>query len=229
MFKYDNKILVSGCGISFSGQDAKTWVNILSLTGMDIVDVGAPAVSNQWILNRAFMQLETDPEIKQVIVQLTAIGKLDVEVNADRIRVLVAPDSVRNFTVDDIWPSSFSCEHESKRLWQQWLYSPSLEKQDVVCKLKLLKHWCDTQKIRLLVVQGYDMKWNATEKEQLSDIIQNIEYNIIEDYKNTEWHKQNPQADVPVLEYQIKLAKTIAESFCPDLEPHLEKIQNKLI
>ena len=108
MSKSDKKLLVSGCGITFSGQTSKTWVNILSVAGADIIDVGAPAVSNQWIINRAFLQLEADPEIKKAIIQLTAIGKLDVEIDDERVKVLVEPDSIRDFTVDNVWPSSFS-------------------------------------------------------------------------------------------------------------------------
>ncbi len=166
MYKYDKKLLVSGCGISFGGQTARTWVNILSLAGADITDVGGPAVSNQWIINRAFLQLEADSDIRQAVIQLTAIGKLDVEINNERIKTLVEPDPIRNFTVDDVWPSSASEEHESKRLWKQWLCSPKLEQQDVICKLRLLKHWCDTHDVKLTVIQGYDMLWDNDQHAQ---------------------------------------------------------------
>lgn len=221
----DKKLLVSGCGITFSGQTHRTWVNVLSAAGADIVDVSAPAVSNQWIINRAFMQLEADETIKKAVIQLTACGKLDVEVNEERIKTLVEPDSVRNFTVDDVWPSSFSVEHESKQLWKQWLSSPGLEQQDIICKLKLLEHWCNTHQIQLLVVQGYDMQWNTQQQTQLKSIIDQVEYNIMDEYKNTTWYQPDSDIDVPALGYQIKLALDIAHKVQPDLLPRIEKMQ----
>jgi hypothetical protein len=51
----NKKILISGCGFSFSKQERKTWVNVLKSVGVNIVDVGGPAVSNQWILNKTFI------------------------------------------------------------------------------------------------------------------------------------------------------------------------------
>jgi hypothetical protein len=225
----DKKLLVSGCGITFSGQTHRTWVNVLSIAGADIVDVSGPAVSNQWILNRAFMQLEADKNIKKVVIQLTACGKLDVEVNEERIKTLVDPDSVRNFTVDDVWPSSFSLEHESKRLWKQWLFSFGLEQQDVICKLKLLRHWCDTHQIQLLVIQGYDMHWSSVQQTQLTHIIDRVDYTIMDEYKNTKWYQSNSGVDTPVLEYQIELAIDIAKQIQPDLLPRIEKIQQGFV
>lgn len=226
MFKYDKKLLVSGCGISFSGQQAKTWVNILSLAGADIVDVGGPAVSNQWIINRAFLQLEADPGIRQAVIQITAIGKLDVEINDERIETLVEPDTIRNFTVDDVWPSSASEEHESKRLWKQWLCSPKLEQQDVICKLRLLKHWCGTHDVKLTVIQGYDMLWDNDQHAQLTSIIHNIEYNIIDHYHGTDWYKSHGDIDVPVLGFQFEIAQTVAQQIDPGLVDRVEKIRH---
>ena len=108
----NKKFLVSGCGFSWSGQERKTWVNILRAVGVDLVDVGGPAVSNQWIINRAFQQLLAN-QFDHVIIQLTSLGKLDVEINAER-QHLVNNDSLRNFVVDGIWPSSHSQEHPAK-------------------------------------------------------------------------------------------------------------------
>jgi hypothetical protein len=224
MYKYDKKILVSGCGISFSGQQAKTWVNILGLACADIVDTGAPAVSNQWIINRAFLQLEADPEIQQVIIQLTALGKLDVEINDERIETLVEPDTVRNFTVDNVWPSSTSEEHKSKQLWKQWLSSPALEQQDIICKLKLLKHWCNTHQVDLEIVQGYNLHWNQSQKTQLLSVINDVDYNIIDEYHNTAWYHNNNSVDVPVLGFQFELALKMAQQLCPELLAQIEKI-----
>jgi hypothetical protein len=225
MYKSDKKLLVSGCGISFSGQQAKTWVNILSVAGADIVDVGGPAVSNQWIINRAFLQLEADPDIRQAVIQLTALGKLDVEINDERIKTLVEPDTVRNFTVDDVWPSSASVEHESKQLWQQWLCSPKLEQQDVICKLRLLKHWCDAQQIDLVIVQGYNLHWSPEQHTQMSSVINDIDYNIIDEYHGTGWYSSNHSIDVPVLGFQFDLATKLAQQIRPDLLDQIEKIR----
>lgn len=219
----DKKLLVSGCGITFSGQTQRTWVNVLSAAGADIVDVSAPAVSNQWIINRAFQQLHLDNHIKKAVIQLTACGKLDVEVNPDRIKSLVEPDTVRNFTVDDVWPSSFSLEHESKQLWKQWLSSPGLEREDIICKLILLQHWCHTHEIQLLVIQGYAMSWNGLQHHQLASIIDGLDHNIMDEYKQSQWYQ--PDSDVPALGYQIQLAMHIAQQIQPDLLPRIEKMQ----
>ena len=225
MYKYDKKILVSGCGISFSGQRAKTWVNILSLAGADIVDTGAPAVSNQWIINRAFLQLEADPTIRQAVLQLTAMGKLDVEINEERLKELVEPDFIRNFTVDDVWPSSASVAHPSKQLWRQWLFSPKLEQQDVICKLRLLKHWCNTHKVELTVIQGYDLRWKEDQHQHLTSIINDVNYNIIDHYQGSEWYTHNQTIDVPVLGFQFEIAQLVAQQVDPALADQVEKIR----
>jgi hypothetical protein len=228
MSKSDTKLLVSGCGISFSGQEAKTWVNILSLAGASIIDAGGPAVSNQWIINRAFEQLRQNPEIKKVVVQLTSMGKLDVEVDEERICELVESDPLRNFTVDNVWPSSASINHESKRLWRKYLFSPGLEQQDMVCKLILLKHWCNTHNIDLTVIQGYNLYWSEDHKLLLTDIISQIDTNIIDEYQLTEWYNKNIEIDVPVIPYQFELAIQIATAMLPEYVEKLIKIQSRI-
>jgi hypothetical protein len=225
MYKYDKKLLVSGCGISFGGQTARTWVNILSLAGADITDVGGPAVSNQWIINRAFLQLEADSDIRQAVIQLTAIGKLDVEINNERIKTLVEPDPIRNFTVDDVWPSSASTEHPSKQLWKQWLFSPKLEQQDVICKLRLLKHWCVMHDVKLTVIQGYRMLWDQDQQAQLASVINDLNYNIMDHYHSTDWYNSHGNIDVPVLGFQFDIAKVIAQQINPELMNRVEKIR----
>ena len=224
MYKYDKKILVSGCGITFSGQQAKTWVNILSLAGADIIDVGGPAVSNQWIINRAFLRLEADPDIRQAVIQLTAIGKLDVEINDERIETLVEPDTIRNFTVDDVWPSSASVEHPSKQLWKQWLFSPKLEQQDVICKLRLLKHWCVTHDVKLTVIQGYKMLWDKNQQAQLASVIDDLDYNIMDHYHSTNWYNSHGDIDVPVMGFQFEIAQAVAQQVDVGLVDQVEKI-----
>jgi hypothetical protein len=61
----DLKILVSGCGITYSKQKVQTWPNIFRLLGCTIVDVGGPAVSNQWIINKTFLELQDDVDLIQ--------------------------------------------------------------------------------------------------------------------------------------------------------------------
>ena len=229
MFKYDKKLLVSGCGITFSGQTARTWVNILSLAGADIVDVGGPAVSNQWIINRAFLQLEADPDIRQAVIQLTAIGKLDVEVDDERIKVLVEPDTIRNFTVDNVWPSSASEEHPSKKLWAKWLFSPGLEVEDLFCKLVLLKNFCDTKNIQLFVFQGYPIPWLETQQNYLQDIIIDIDDWLYKAYPESEHYQFHDHTNsVPCLSYQIVLARQIAQKCNIDIENKINKLLDKL-
>ena len=217
----DKKILISGCGISWSGQERKTWVNILKLTGLTVVDVGGPAVSNQWILNSTVEYILSNP-VDYVIVQLSSIGKLDVEINTDeRQQELVNKDSLRNFTVNGIWPSSVSVDHISKQHWQQWLLSPRLELQDIEVKLRLLKFYCDSKDIPLLVLKGYELPTNA-----LDDII----YNPIclqDDYVNSSnyvYHDTSKQNTVPCLEFQFEIAKLVDHALALGVTDRLEKI-----
>jgi hypothetical protein len=135
----NKKILVSGCGLSWGSQERKTWVNILKIGGASIIDAGGPAVSNQWIINQSILQAMSNTDITHVVIQLTSIGKLDVETNPDRIAELVESDQLRNFTFNGIWPSSHSTNHPAKQLWKTWLSSPGLELQDIFCKLVLPK------------------------------------------------------------------------------------------
>lgn len=221
------KLLVSGCGITFSNQEAKTWVNILKSIGVNIVDVSGPAVSNQWILNRAILQLQRDPTIKKAVIQLTSLGKLDVEIDEERFNVLVAPDSKRNFTVNKIWPSSASVEHESKALWRKWLHSPGLEKQDIKVKLLLLKNYCETNNIDCVVVQGYDMLWSAVDKQELGSIISDIDGNIIDDYKMSACY--DAEKEVPVLEYQFHLAEVFCNTLTSEFADRLQKIKSQYL
>jgi hypothetical protein len=195
------KLLVSGCGITYTGQPARTWATILKLAGVDVIDVSGPAVSNQWIVNRAFMKLQQDSEIKHAIIQLTALGKLDVEVDLVRELALVRSDSTRNFVVDSVWPSSTSIEHPAKSAWREMLFSPRLEQQDLEVKLTLLQEWCTQRDIQMLVVQGYDMHWHN--HDEMNSIIDNIEWNVMSDYQQTKWYKLDFEKDVPVTEYQF--------------------------
>jgi hypothetical protein len=212
----DKKILISGCGISWSGQERKTWVNIFKVAGLDITDVGGPAVSNQWILNRAIEYLLSNT-IDIVIIQLTSLGKLDVEVNESKYAELVSNDTLRDFTIDGIWPSSYSLEHQSKQLWAEWLYSPRLELQDIKVKLELLKFYCQTKDITLLVLEGYGILPEHT------NIIYN-DYIASDDYK---CHDHTDNNAVPCLEYQFTLAKNICSLLSLDVFDKIKKIEQQ--
>lgn len=216
MSKLNKKFLISGCGISWSGQERKTWVNILRAAGLKITDVGGPAVSNQWILNKAILEL-WNSHYDTVIIQLTSLGKLDVEVNSERIAELVNKDSIRNFTYKGVWPSSASDDHESKKLYYKWLASPNLEIEDITCKLLLLSMLCKKNNINLYVYQGYDIPWSIEQKNLLADILvdSNSLYN---DYPNSIHYQYHDHSNtVPCLSYQFELAKRISVTCCPEI------------
>jgi hypothetical protein len=210
MSQSNKKILVSGCGISWSQQTLRTWVNVLQSLGVNMVDVGGPAISNQSIVNRAFEHLLEGHGITDVVLQLTGIGKLDVEINQDRITHLVNSDPIRNFTHQNIWPSSNSLHHKSKQFWYKWLYSPGLERQDLCYKLILLDNWCCTHNVNLIVVQGYNIEWLEQQKNLLTNIIVNINDNINQMYHQStmyQYHNHNNNNTVPCIEFQIDLAE----------------------
>jgi hypothetical protein len=227
MLLSNKKVLVSGCGFSFGGQERKTWVNVLKSVGVNIVDVGGPAVSNQWILNQAFLKLLEDESINQVILQLTSTGKLDVEVDPQRQIELVDTDSLRNFTFRGVWPSSCSVDHASKRLYNQWLVSPGLEAQDIFCKIMLLRDWCQSRNIEFAVLQAYDIAWTESQRAVLGSIISNISNPLNDQYKRSafyKYHDHQGQNTVPCKQYQIDLAASICQQIDSVFLPRIERI-----
>lgn len=226
----NKKLLISGCGLSYSGQERKTWVKIFQVLGIKLHDVGGPAVSNQWILNKTFIELLTGSNsYDKVIIQLTSIGKLDVEVNDERYNELVKSDSIRNFTFQDVWPSSASLEHDSKLLWHKWLYSPTLEVEDLFCKLKMLEHFCHAKNIELFVFQGYPIPWTIEQKSFLQSIITDIDNWLYKDYPDSEHYKFHDHTNsVPSLSYQIVLARQIAQKCGIEIENKLHKLLDHL-
>jgi hypothetical protein len=225
MSKLNKRILVSGCGLSFSSQERKTWANIFKVAGINLTDVGGPAVSNQWILNKVILELWAN-RYDTVIIQLTSLGKLDVEVNNERHAELVINDPIRNFVYQNVWPSSVSDTHLSKQLYYKWLSSPNLETEDLVCKLLLLKHLCDHFDIDLYVFQGYSIWWNDKQKELLDSIIYDLDSDLYSAYPNSEHYQFHDHTNtVPCLSYQFVLAKTIASVCYPEA---LDKI-NKML
>jgi len=239
MLLSNTKILVSGCGITYSKQQLKTWANILQLAGCHILDVGGPAVSNQWIVNKTFLALQQHIDIKTAIVQLTGLAKLDVDVDQERIDQLVTPDPLRNFIIDHdfqvksqeqitgsgVWPSSFSSHHESKKQWRKWLFSPALEKEDLYCKLVLLDNYCQQHQIKLYVYQGYEISWTQSQTLNLQNIIENIDTCWYPEYvKSSHYQQHNHQNSntVPCMGYQIELSCMVGKKLP-------EPVQNKLI
>jgi len=225
MLLSNKKFLISGCGLSWGGQERKTWVKIFRAVGMKLIDVGGPAVSNQWILNKAIMEL-CNNQYDSVIIQLSSIGKLDVELNEERYNELVINDPIRNFSYQNTWPSSASDFHISKKMYYKWLASPQLEIEDLVCKILLLKHFCDQHQIELHIFQGYHIPWNSQQKDLLKNIIYDINHNLYESYPNSEHYKFHDHTNtVPCLSYQFVLAKKISNLCCPE---YLDKI-NKML
>ena len=194
-----SKILISGCGITFPGE-RPTWLKILKLCKLDIVDLSGPAISNYLILNQLIEEVQQN-SYTHVICQLTSMSKLDVELHEDN-RFLMENDSIRNFEYKGYWPSSASTDHEYKKIWQKYLYSPTLEKQDIKLKLQYLEMLCKSKNIYLYVVQGYDIGVD--------------EYNIYDHYKSHytyKYHDFSNSNTVPCRQFQLELANKINSDF----------------
>jgi len=210
------KILVNGCGMTFGSEHIKGWPSILSLLGKPVINISAPAISNQWIVDRSAEYLLTNTDVDQVVLQLTGIDKLDVEIKTvEREMSLVSPDSLRNFVWHGVWPSSSSQDHVSKRLYYDYLYSPELLTKELAVKISMLDFWCKSHNIKLCVYQGYTIPWTVKDLELVVDIIKNI---------NNPWHRQYQLSDqyqyhdntngnsVPCIEYAFALAEEIANN-----------------
>jgi hypothetical protein len=214
-----NKILVSGCGFSWSGQERRTWVSILKSAGAEITDVGGPAVSNQWIINKAFTAL-LDGDYNHAVIQLTALGKLDVEVDETRTLSLVNADTVRNFTYKGVWPSSQSQEHLSKKLYMEYLYSPGLEVEDLYCKLVLLENWCNTHNVKLTVLQAYSIPWETKPASIVNDSA------LYQQYRESEYYQFHDASNsVPCIQYQFTVATMMSKIISSTLLDRVAKIQ----
>jgi hypothetical protein len=226
----NKKILVSGCGLSWGSQERKTWVNILKIGGASIIDVGGPAVSNQWIINQSILQAMSNRDITHVVIQLTSIGKLDVETTPERIAELVVPDQLRNFTFNGIWPSSHSTNHPAKQLSKKWLSSPSLELEDIFCKLVLFSEWCCSQNIKLLVFQGYPLPWTEEQLPKVKTIIADINKVAGQEYQTSSYyakHDHTNQNTVPCLDYQFELANYVSQHISSKINQQVLKIKSQ--
>ena len=228
MSSLNKKFLISGCGFSWSRQERKTWVNVLQSVGLDITDAGGPAVSNQWIINQAFEQL-LKQQFDHVIIQITSLGKLDVEIIDDRMDVLVKTDTLRNFTINGVWPSSHSRDHVAKAMYEDFLVSPTLETQDLFCKLVMLDNWCRTHQISLTVLQPYNIPWTDDQKKQLSTIVYNIDSPLYQQYTDSSSyckHDHSNHNSVPCLEYHCRLAQTVCSIVEPSVLDRVCKISS---
>ena len=209
-----SKILISGCGISWSKQERPTWVNVLELCGVDIDDQAGPAISNQLILNNMIESVMNNDYV-QAICQLTSTMKLDVELTNEQRKKVVEQDTIRNFTYNNYWPSSSSAEHNSKKLYYEYLYSPTIEQSDIIYKWLLLKKLCNEKNIKLHTVLGYKIRW-TNQKYNLIDT--NHDYYIWNDYTLGQYyalhdHSVGEKNTVPNKYFHIHLAKKFNNDF----------------
>mgnify|MGYP000898489409 CR=1 FL=1 len=215
-----SKILVSGCGITFSGE-RPTWSKVLRISGYSVTDVSGPAISNHLILNQ-LLQKVYEENFDHVICQLTSFGKLDVELNREN-QSLMNNDSLRNFSYNGYWPSSHSTEHKVKRDYEKYLYSPSLDEQDTIFKLLLLQSKCNESNTELHIIQGYPLVW----KNKLVDRLGiDTKFSIYEMYKNSKFYMDHDYSNnntVPNKHFQIYFAKHIAKEYLKEIKPALEK------
>jgi len=200
-----SKLLISGCGITFSGE-RKTWSHIARAIGVKIIDVSGPAISNQTIINELVEGIiKHNPT--HVICQLTSTGKLDIGIERqEQIEELVTPDKIRNFIWNDIWPSSASAEHISKQHYYKWLYSERYEVITLANQLMMLENFCISRGILLKIVQGYNINWNLANILNLTCLDKT--FIIYEDYKNGEYYKYHDFSNrntVPNILYQCVL------------------------
>jgi len=215
-----SKILVSGCGITFSGE-RPTWIKVLKIAGMNITDLSGPAISNTLIVNQLLEEIYKD-RYDHVVCQLTSFGKLDVELNP-RNKWLCEQDSLRNFSYRGYWPSSHSEDHFIKKNYNQYLYSPTLEEQDLVFKLLHLQDRCYKSSTKLHIIQGYRLDWKNNLVNKLHF---DKNFNIYEMYQKSRHyidHDYSNNNTVPNKKFQIDLAKYICEKHLKILNSKLDK------
>jgi len=220
-----SKILVSGCGLTWSKQERPTWVNVLKLCGVDIDDQAGPAISNQLILNNMIENVMNN-NYNQAVCQLTSTKKLDIELTNEQRKKVAEQDTIRNFTYKNYWPSSISAEHDSKKLYYEYLHSPSIEESDIIYKWLLLKKLCDEKNIKLHTVLGYSIGW-GNQKYKLIDT--NHDYNIWNDYTQVPFCRRElgEKNTVPNKYFMIYLARKFNNDFLNlPIEEKLEKFHD---
>ncbi len=218
-------ILVSGCGISYGAGELPTWIKVLKICGLEIKDLTGPGITNGLILNLLIEELLKN-QYSHVICQLTNQGKLDVELN-NKNKTLMQNDSLRNYSFQDkYWPSSISDEHDAKKMYYDYLYSPGIEEKDLIIKILYLQDLCEKKDINLFIFQGADIEW----KDPLHKNINKFEnFNMLDDYKNSIHYKHHDHTSnriTPNKLYQIDFAKKINELFLKqDIEGKLKKFK----
>jgi predicted molibdopterin-dependent oxidoreductase YjgC len=73
------------------------------------------------------------------------------------------------------------------------------------------------------------MLWEEDQRSQITPIIHNIDYNIIDHYQSTDWYVNNQGIDVPVLGFQFDIARAVAQEIDPDLVDRVEKIRQDFV
>ena len=219
------KILISGCGISYGAGQLPTWVNVLKISGLDIKDLTGPGITNGLILNLLIEELHKN-KYSHVVCQLTNMGKLDVELN-EKNKTLMQTDSLRNYSFQDkYWPSSISDQHDAKKMYYDYLYSPGIEEKDLIVKVLYLQDLCEKKDIDLFIFQGADIEW----KDPLHKKINKLEdFNVLDDYKNSIHYKHHDHTNrriTPNKFYQIYFAKKINDLFFKqDIEHKLKRFK----
>jgi len=215
------KFLISGCGISYGAGELPTWIKVLKFCGLNINDLTGPGITNGLILNLLIDELHKN-KYSHVICQLTNQGKLDVELN-DKNKKLMQNDSLRKYSFQDkYWPSSVSTDHDAKKMYYDYLYSPGIEEKDLIIKLLYLQKLCEETKTELLVVQGTYIEWTDPLYKKVNI---HKDFVMLEDYKNSihyEQHVHTNKSVTPNKFYQIDFAKKINNLFLK------QDIENKL-
>ena len=152
-------------------------------------------------------------EYSQAVCQLTDIGKLDVELNSDDRREIMKEDPIRNFSFQNIRPSSSSQDHESKRLYYKYLYSPQIEQQDTILKLLHLQKVCEATGTELYVMQGYRMNWTNNLIDKVNMDKDFVIYEHYKAHKLYAHHDFTNNNTVPNKLYQIEIARHINDNF----------------
>ena len=165
----------------------------------------------------------------QAVCQLTSTKKLDIELTNEQRKKVAEQDTIRNFTYKNYWPSSISAEHDSKKLYYEYLHSPSIEESDIIYKWLLLKKLCDEKNIKLHTVLGYSIGW-GDQKYKLIDT--NHDYDIWNDYTQGEYWKLHDDSlgeknTVPNKYFMIYLARKFNNDFLDlPIEEKLEKFHD---
>lgn len=230
-----SSILTSGCGITFLRQDRASWTKVLRVCGIDIIDAGGPAVSNEYILNKTIDTLCIwDQQIDHVVCQLTSLGKLEIDVSGTEYKHrqrLLQTDSMRNFTWEGLWPSSVSKSSNIKKDYYKWCYSERLELQNIIVKLTLLDMLCRDKQIPLTVLQGYFIPWKNVRSESYMNMLDKINFDrdfvIYDYYKNNEsyaLHDFTNGNNLPNKQFAVHFAKKMnSEILHFDIEHKLNK------